>query len=134
MTLVPSLTGAWLAHSVSIPILWSVWYHDNHVLQVPRILNPVVLVVDGLPDLCKDAQVRAYVESAFGSVEQCRQAQLLPHLLRMRLHVCVLLLRPSVYFCTLKKRVGLILSVPADRTIVCCSDLLVTAALSFVGR
>jgi hypothetical protein len=89
MTLVPSLTGAWLAHSVSIPILWSVWYHDNHVLQVPRILNPVVLVVDGLPDLCKDAQVRAYVESAFGSVEQCRQAQLLPHLLRMRLHVCV---------------------------------------------
>lgn len=42
------------------------------ILQVPRILNPVVLVVDGLPDLCKDTQVKAYVDSAFGSVEQCR--------------------------------------------------------------
>ena len=41
-------------------------------LQVPRILNPVVLVVDGLPDLCKDKQVKAYVDSTFGSVEQCR--------------------------------------------------------------
>ena len=41
-------------------------------LQVPRILNPVVLVVDSLPDLCKDAQVNGYVESMFGSVEQCR--------------------------------------------------------------
>lgn len=41
-------------------------------LQVPRILNPVVLVVDGLPGLCKDKQVKAYVDSAFGSVEQCR--------------------------------------------------------------
>ncbi len=56
---------------------------------MPRILNPVVLVVDGLPDLCKDAQVRAYVESAFGSVEQCRQAHLLHDLLRMHLCVCV---------------------------------------------
>lgn len=42
------------------------------ILQVPRILNPVVLVVDGLPDLCKGKQVKAYVDSAFGSVEQCR--------------------------------------------------------------
>ena len=42
------------------------------ILQVPRILNPVVLVVDGLPNLCKDKQVKAYVDSAFGSVEQCR--------------------------------------------------------------
>lgn len=43
------------------------------LLQVPRILNPVVLVVDSLPDLCKDQQVKGYVESLFGSVEQCRQ-------------------------------------------------------------
>ena len=54
-------------------------------------MNPVVLVVDGLPDLCKDAQVRAYVESAFGSVEQCRQAHLLHDLLRMHLCVCLCL-------------------------------------------
>ena len=56
---------------------------------MPRILNPVVLVVDGLPDLCKDAQVRAYVESAFGSVEQCRQAQLLYYVLCIRVCVCI---------------------------------------------
>ena len=42
------------------------------LLQVPRILNPVALVVDGLPDLCKDQQVKGYVDSTFGSVEQCR--------------------------------------------------------------
>ena len=42
------------------------------IVQVPRILNPVVLVVDGLSDLCKDKQVKAYVESTFGSVDQCR--------------------------------------------------------------
>ena len=93
------LTMVWLKHGVSILVLWSMWYHDNHVLQVPRILNPVVLVVDALPDLCKDTQVRAYVDSAFGSVEQCRQAHLLHDLLRMHLCVCLCLclFRPSVY-------------------------------------
>ncbi len=91
LTLMAFLTVVWLKHNVNIPVLWSVWYHVNHLLQVPRILNPVVLVVDALPDLCKDMQVRAYVESSFGSVEQCRQAQLLHHLLRMRLCVCVCL-------------------------------------------
>ena len=45
---------------------------------MPRILNPVVLVVDGLPDLCKDQQVKAYVDSTFGSVEQCRQVSFVP--------------------------------------------------------
>ena len=32
--------------------------------QVPRILNPVVLVLDELPKLCKDAQASAVQSSA----------------------------------------------------------------------
>lgn len=48
------------------------WQGISADVQVPRILNPVVLVVDSLPDLCKDQQVKGYVESLFGSVEQCR--------------------------------------------------------------
>jgi hypothetical protein len=39
---------------------------------VPRILNPVVLVVDSLPKLCKDAQLEAYIKSLYGSVQACR--------------------------------------------------------------
>ena len=45
--------------------------------QVPRILNPVVLVLDQLPKLCRDPQVAAYVQAAFGGVEACRKAILL---------------------------------------------------------
>jgi hypothetical protein len=44
---------------------------------VPRILNPVVLVLDQLPKLCRDPQVAAYVQAAFGGVEPCRKAILL---------------------------------------------------------
>jgi hypothetical protein len=47
------------------------------LLQVPRILNPVVLVLDSLPKLCRDAQLHAYVTSVFSSVEGCRKAILL---------------------------------------------------------
>jgi hypothetical protein len=42
--------------------------------QVPRILNPVVLVVDSLPKLCKDEKLEAYVKSLYGSVQACRCA------------------------------------------------------------
>eukprot|EP00884_Botryococcus_braunii_P004593 jgi/Botrbrau1/14134/Bobra.182_3s0075.1 len=45
--------------------------------QVPRILNPVVLVLDALPKLCKDDKLHNYVISVFGSVEACRKAILL---------------------------------------------------------
>ncbi len=41
-------------------------------MQVPRILNPVVLVVDALPDLCRDVKLNAYVCSLFGSAEGAR--------------------------------------------------------------
>ncbi|BDA42942.1 UPF0652 protein [Coccomyxa sp. Obi] len=42
--------------------------------QVPRILNPVVLVLDSLPQHCKDPHLRDYVTSVFGSLEGCRKA------------------------------------------------------------
>jgi hypothetical protein len=41
---------------------------------VPRILNPVVLVVDSLQKLCKDEKLEAYVKSLYGSVQACRCA------------------------------------------------------------
>ena len=41
--------------------------------QVPRILGPVVLVVDAVDALCDDPNIRAYVESTFGSAERCRK-------------------------------------------------------------
>lgn len=50
---------------------------SGRMLQVPRILNPVVLVLDALPKHCKDAKLASYVNSVFGSVEGCRKAVLL---------------------------------------------------------
>jgi hypothetical protein len=35
--------------------------------QVPRILNPVVLVLDELPKLMKDPNLAAYVNNIFGT-------------------------------------------------------------------
>ena len=58
-----------------------VLHHGGHLmcawLQVPRILNPVVLVLDALPKHCKDPKLASYVNSLFGSVEGCRKAILL---------------------------------------------------------
>lgn len=39
--------------------------------QVPRVLNPVVLVLDQIPKLYKDNHIRRYIDNAFGSVEAC---------------------------------------------------------------
>ena len=39
--------------------------------QVPRILNPVVLVLSEIPKLCLDPKIKSYVTSAFGSPERC---------------------------------------------------------------
>lgn len=40
--------------------------HCFQTPQVPRILNPVVLVLDELPQLAKDPAIRAYIDGAFG--------------------------------------------------------------------
>ncbi len=40
---------------------------------MPRILNPVVLVLDALPGLCADAKLAAYIKSMWGGVEDCRR-------------------------------------------------------------
>ena len=48
---------------------------------MPRILNPVVLVLDALPALCRDAQLASYVQAVFSSVEGCRCAHLLTRVL-----------------------------------------------------
>lgn len=43
-------------------------------MQVPRILNPLVQVLDDIPRMCeKDAKVAEYVEATFGGPEACRQ-------------------------------------------------------------
>lgn len=41
--------------------------------QVPRILNPVVAVLDELPKLYRDRDVRQYIDSAYGGLEECRK-------------------------------------------------------------
>ena len=43
-------------------------------LQVPRILNPVVLVLEALPKLCKDGRIDHLVRSSWGDIDQCRSA------------------------------------------------------------
>jgi len=42
--------------------------------QVPRILNPVVLVLEEIPKLYNDPPVRQYIDTVFGGVDEARQA------------------------------------------------------------
>lgn len=44
-------------------------------------MNPVVLVLDALPKICKDEKLNSYVISVFGSVEACRYGSSLFHVL-----------------------------------------------------
>lgn len=44
------------------------------LLQVPRILNPVVLVLDEIPKLYREPSCRAYIDSVFGSADDARKA------------------------------------------------------------
>lgn len=41
--------------------------------QVPRILGPLVLVLDELPHLAKDPNLAKYIAATFGGVEECRK-------------------------------------------------------------
>jgi hypothetical protein len=40
---------------------------------VPRILNPVVAVLDELPKLYRDTRLQQYIDSTFGGLEACRR-------------------------------------------------------------
>jgi hypothetical protein len=68
--------GSWVGSSVvhlgdhNVPN--ALMFIDKYT-QVPRILGPVVLVVDSVESLCDDPNLRAYVESTFGSIERCRR-------------------------------------------------------------
>jgi hypothetical protein len=69
--------GSWVGSSVvhlgdhAVPN--ALMFIDKYT-QVPRILNPLVLVLDELPRLVKgDAKVAAYLDTAFGGVEACRK-------------------------------------------------------------
>ncbi|KAL6752973.1 hypothetical protein V8C86DRAFT_1813438 [Haematococcus lacustris] len=67
--------GTWVGSSVvhlgdhNVPN--ALMFMDKYI-QVPRILNPVVLVLDELPKLYRDPEVKLYIDSAFGSVEHCQ--------------------------------------------------------------
>ena len=47
-------------------------YHALQYNQVPRILTPVVLVLDKLPSLNDDKVTRVFVESVWGDMETAR--------------------------------------------------------------
>jgi len=68
--------GSWVGSSVvhlgdhNVPN--ALMFIDKYT-QVPRILNPLVLVLDELPRLAKDPAVKQFIDSAYGGVEACRK-------------------------------------------------------------
>jgi hypothetical protein len=44
--------------------------------QIPRFLSPIVSFLQGLPDLCQDERIDAYVKERFGSPEKLKLAML----------------------------------------------------------
>jgi len=44
--------------------------------QIPRFLNPIVSFIQGLPELCQDPIMEAYVRTQFGSMQKLKMAVL----------------------------------------------------------
>ena len=69
--------GTWVGSSVvhlgdhNVPN--ALMFIDKYT-QVPRILNPVVLVLQEIPKQCQaDEKIREYIEQAFGGPELCQK-------------------------------------------------------------
>lgn len=73
---VPSWVGSSVVHLGDHNVPNALMFIDKYT-QVPRILNPVVLVLEAIPKLCQDEHLSAYVHKVFGGVEECRHAILL---------------------------------------------------------
>lgn len=64
--------GSWVGSSVvhlgdhNVPN--ALMFIDKYT-QVPRILAPIVLVIEAVPDLCQEPALSSYFENAFGGVE-----------------------------------------------------------------
>lgn len=72
-------------------------------VQVASILNPIVLVLKQIPELCKNEKVDAYVEEQFGGVERLQKDILIDFFRSVCLSVCTCLLCLFIY---LKKAHG----------------------------
>jgi len=72
---VQSLIGSWVGSSVvhlgdhNVPN--ALTFIDKYT-QVPRILNPIVNVIDSIPRLARDTNIADMIEKAHGSIKDCQ--------------------------------------------------------------
>lgn len=72
--------GSWVGSSVvhlgdkNVPN--ALQFLDKYT-QVARILSPITICLDALPELCQNDKTAAYIDQVFGGVEKCRKDMLL---------------------------------------------------------
>ncbi len=68
--------GSWVGSSVvhlgdkNVPN--ALQFLDKYT-QVARILAPIALCLDRLPELCENAKTASYIDTVFGGIETCRK-------------------------------------------------------------